>query len=105
MPSDKVDEDKLYIPHDAVVAPRMYNKKSDETKFDLTKRQLTYYTHLLDKNLSNEYYKLDTETERDSMVQQIIRDNFTETYLFKYNKKSQEFLKLNDKDVFTSIKG
>ena len=102
--SDDFDEDKLYIPQDAVVVPRKYNKKFEESKFDLTKRQLTYYTHLLDKNLSNEYYQLDSETERDSMVQQIIRDNFTETCLFKYNEKSQEFQKLNDTDKFTSIK-
>jgi len=101
---DDFDEDKLYVPQDAVVVPRMFNKKFEKDKFDLTKRQLTYYGSILDKNLSNEYYLLDTEMERNSMVQQIIRDNFRETYLFKYNEKSHEFLKLSDKDVFNTIK-
>ena len=102
--SDDFDEDKLYIPQDAVVVPRKHNRKFDETKFNLTKRQLTYYTQVLNKDQSNDYYTLETDLERNSKVQEIIRIKFKDTFLFKYNEDRQEFHKLNEKEMFDSIK-
>ena len=102
--TDEFNEDLIRVPLDGVVLPRQYKRKFETSKFKLTNRQLTFYTELVDKNMSNIYYAFKTEEKKDEMIYELIRVKFDKVHVYKYNEEREDFDKLTEIQLYTKIK-
>ena len=92
------------IPNNAVVLPRHYNKAYNKNIHSLTQYQISYYRDTINEEQAFLYHKIEKEVDRTLFVNGIIRDQFTSTPVFRFDEKSQLFIKIDEVDLFKKIR-